>query len=189
VPFVLGSALAYVIEGQKLPIKFSERATYAIVLIAIILLSFDRFYPAVAGAFLVMLALLGNDALSTRLSGPVSALVGKLSFPLYLVHTLVLLSISSTFFSRMVDLGVARPIVLIETLCVTLLAALVLCLPLVYVESWWVPWLNRFTRKAVATAADIVGARTARTVDGHQTNTRTDPLELAPERGPRNPVP
>jgi len=76
-------------------------------------------------------------------------MLGLASFPIYLVHTLVILGLSSWIFTILarVDLG-AAPILLL-TLVVTLAGTALSCLPLVWIESTWVPYLNAVMRRII----------------------------------------
>lgn len=155
VAFLVGSGLAYLIVVQRLRLQFSGPTTALLLLGAVMGFSTDglpvvRSLPAVAGSLLLMLALLGNDGLARRLSGPIGRWLGELSFPLYLVHTLVILSLGSALFVKLAAVGLGPGAVLIITFAAVLLASLLFSLPLVALERWWVPWLNGFVKQQLA---------------------------------------
>lgn len=80
----------------------------------------------IIGAFLFLIVFGTQNIVSRQFSGPVSRLLGQISFPLYLVHTLVICSFSSIIYVRMNGAAngvVAAMVVLVFTL-IPLVAAL-----------------------------------------------------------------
>lgn len=132
-PFVIGSLIAYVGPPKKVPM--------AAALIAFVLFWWGYWVTNMLGSIAILIALLGNERLSSPLSGRTGAILGAFSFPLYLVHTLVILSISSAIFVSFHQAPV------LMAFLATILSAFILSLPLVAIERTWVPWLNRITKK------------------------------------------
>jgi peptidoglycan/LPS O-acetylase OafA/YrhL len=89
---------------------------------------------------------LGNAGLAERLSGRYGLLLGQLSFPLYLVHTLVIMSLTSAVVVWLTGLGMGYGATILVAFAVTLAATALFSMPLVRLESFWVPWLNAYVR-------------------------------------------
>jgi peptidoglycan/LPS O-acetylase OafA/YrhL len=129
VPFVLGSGLAY----TSPTIRMSPRLLVVLSVVAIVSFSIDRWSAEVVGSCSTMLILLGTPKLASTLSGRTGSLLGQFSFPIYLVHTLVILSSGSLAFQY---LGVSG------ALLITLGSTFIFSLPLIALESAWLPRLN-----------------------------------------------
>lgn len=98
-----------------------------------------------ASAALFILVLLGNPAVRALFSGNWAAWLGKLSFPVYLLHVPIMLSAGAASFLGSVDaLGVSGA-VLVAAL-VTILLTLAFALPLVWVDKSWTGLLGRAVR-------------------------------------------
>jgi peptidoglycan/LPS O-acetylase OafA/YrhL len=136
VPFVLGSGLAYALPTIKLsPLLFG-----VLVGTGILGFSIDRWIAEIVGSLCFMLALMGNPGLANTLSGRIGSLLGTFSFPIYLVHTLVIVSIGSFAFLHLGIYG-ALPVILGSTF--------VFSLPLVALESAWIPRLNMIMKALI----------------------------------------
>lgn len=151
VPFLVGSGLAYLIVVQNLTFTISNRLAIILLCAAAMAFSVDNLpvvgiLPAVFGSVLVMVALLGNAGLAERLSGRYGLLLGQLSFPLYLVHTLVIMSLTSAVVVWLTGLGMGYGATILVAFAVTLAATALFSMPLVRLESFWVPWLNAYMR-------------------------------------------
>ncbi|MCM0034092.1 acyltransferase family protein [Sandarakinorhabdus limnophila] len=151
VPFLVGSGLAYLMVVQNLTFTVSNRQAIVLLCAAAMAFSVDNLpvvgiLPAVFGSVLVMVALLGNAGLAEKLSGKYGLLLGQLSFPLYLVHTLVIMSLASAVVVWLTGLGISYGVVVLVAFAVTLAATAVFSMPLVRLESFWVPWLNGYVR-------------------------------------------
>lgn len=150
VPFVIGSYLAYLYAKNVSAIRTGTGATWMLLAGALIGFSGESWIAWTLSSLCVMIVLLGNRTIAARMSGPVGAWMGTISFPLYLVHTIVILSLSSFVFSTFFRAGAAPAIVLLSTLGATLLASLALALPFVVLDRKWVSWLNHFARSVAA---------------------------------------
>ncbi len=145
-PFVLGSYLAYLYADR--PALFVTGRTGGRVLLVVALALFavsGWMLDLLASALLIALPL-GNKGWSDRLSGRVGIVLGQISLPLYLVHTLVIVSVSSAGFVAMTTAGMNAWLVAALTLGLTLVAAGLVCIPLVLLDIGWVRLLNRIAR-------------------------------------------
>ena len=96
---------------------------------------------------LIIFSIMTNDFIFNKLNGKLFSFLGKLSFPLYLVHTLVICSISSFSFITMHHYGYTDELVLIITFLITLLSSIIISLPLIYVDSFWLKKINHISIK------------------------------------------
>lgn len=96
---------------------------------------------ATAGALLLMLAIETSPRTKLRLSGPVGIFLGKLSFPVYLVHFLVLASGGCAVWLATVSAG--PWIAFICAFSTTVVASIVVALPIIAFDRWWIALVNR----------------------------------------------
>jgi peptidoglycan/LPS O-acetylase OafA/YrhL len=80
------------------------------------------------GSSCIIFAIMANRRLFQSLNGGVFKLLGKLSFPLYLVHTLVICSLSSYVYLQMTAAQVSHRVTLITVFMVTAVISLGLAL-------------------------------------------------------------
>lgn len=144
--FVFGALLAWTIRVANLGTDVGRNGRIALVVLAALSLSIDNILVLTIGAMATMILLLQPGQESGALSGGVGRWLGQISFPLYLVHTLVILSAGSYWFHWISAAGATRAAVLVTTLAVTGGLSLAASLPLVSLERVWVPFLNRLTR-------------------------------------------
>ena len=149
-PFLAGMILSYLVVVRGIRISLGTRSSAGLLLLAMIGFMSDEFTLCCLASVAVMLVLLGNEGLARRFSGRWSNFIGALSFPLYLVHTLVILSVTSRFYVLMVENGFSREVVLASAFAMTLAVAFLASLPLVVLEKNWVPFLNRLTKRLTA---------------------------------------
>ncbi len=97
------------------------------------------------GAVAVMVAVLGYQPLYRLLSQPWAAWLGVLSFPLYVVHEPILLSLGALSFLHGVELfgGMGGAAL---AMAVTLSASMACAIPLAWADQRWCAALGRFTR-------------------------------------------
>jgi peptidoglycan/LPS O-acetylase OafA/YrhL len=100
---------------------------------------------------LIIFAIMSNDFIFNKINGKLFAFLGKLSFPLYLVHTLVICSISSLGFMTMHHYGYAHEQILILTFLITLFSSIIISLPLIYMDGFWLKKINRMVSKRYPT--------------------------------------
>lgn len=92
------------------------------------------------GAFLLLMVFATDNIVSRRFQGPLSYWLGRISFPLYLLHAPVLTSASAWTFARFhgSDLGIFLAFYM---LCIV-------CIPLIWAmcrfERWWLGILRRW---------------------------------------------
>jgi peptidoglycan/LPS O-acetylase OafA/YrhL len=136
-PFVLGIGLA-----QFLPRKSVEIGLWpglAVMVLGVTLWCNDHYTLRNLGASMIIVVALICPRLAAALSGKVGSWLGQLSFPLYLVHTLVICSLSSIAYLSSGSVAVAA--------IVTIAFSLALAQPFVWLEGWWVPLLNRSVKR------------------------------------------
>ncbi|SMF08008.1 Peptidoglycan/LPS O-acetylase OafA/YrhL, contains acyltransferase and SGNH-hydrolase domains [Tistlia consotensis] len=149
VPFFAGSYLAFLWANRKTALEISAAPTMALLIGGALGLSFANWVVNTLASLSFMIALLGNRALAGHLSGRLAALLGMLSFPLYLVHAPVILSASSFVYVQLSAAGAPDPAVGLLTLAATLLASGLVCIPFVFLDSSWAGWLNAAVRRLV----------------------------------------
>lgn len=96
---------------------------------------------------LIISAIMSNDFIFNKINGRLFAWLGKLSFPLYLVHTLVICSISSLSFMTLQHYEFAREHILMATFLITLCSSIIISLPLIYMDGFWLKKINRMVSK------------------------------------------
>lgn len=94
---------------------------------------------------LIILSIMTNDLIFNQINGRFFSFLGKLSFPLYLVHTLVICSISSFGFITMNHYGYKDELILILTFLITLSSSIIISLPLIYMDNFWLKKINHIT--------------------------------------------
>ncbi|MFZ2156301.1 MAG: acyltransferase [Bradyrhizobium sp.] len=146
VPIALGTAgLAVVLcgyDGYSKPVGFYAFMTR---------FEWSDTEPLVHGiaAVTILLLVLFCEPLRRSLAGPTAALVGRLSFPIYLVHLPILLGLVSpthSYLAARFGDTVAAPAAFVVLIALTLAAAY----PLAALDEWWVRKLRNIARPAVA---------------------------------------
>lgn len=94
------------------------------------------------GACLIILATMANGQIFRSLDGYIFRLLGRMSFPLYLVHLLVIGSISSYVYIRLNHAGLGAVTLLAITFAVTVLVSILASVPLLRLDEWWVQQIN-----------------------------------------------
>lgn len=113
----------------------------------------DRLMPNIqllmhtAGALMIIYATMTNEKIFDSLNGPVFRYLGKLSFPIYLVHLLVIASASAYAYVLLSRYGMDKDIIIALTFFVTLVVSLIFSIPLSKLDDWWVNLLNGQTKK------------------------------------------
>jgi peptidoglycan/LPS O-acetylase OafA/YrhL len=150
VDFVIGSGIAYWMAQRNAPLRpLRKELLWAGMLIAVVGFSCDRWIGHACASSVVMLILLSDQSVARVASGRSAASLGLISFPIYLVHTLVILGLSSWVFSVLVKAGLRPAPTLLLTLLATLGGTALSCLPLVWIESTWIPYLNALMRRII----------------------------------------
>lgn len=99
------------------------------------------------GAALIIFAVMQSPKIFQLLNGRVGFYLGKLSFPLYLVHTLVICSVSSCIYIILVAFETNRVETLQYTFLVTLVISLLASIPLMIFDFYWIKVINFIFRK------------------------------------------
>lgn len=167
VPFIAGIFLSAILAKYKTRVGFYS--ALALMIIGVYLLSYlipEKDFAWVAliqypsliadniriiintiASVLIIFSIMTNDFIFNELNGKLFSFLGKLSFPLYLVHTLVICSISSFSFITMHQYGYTDELVLIITFLITLLSSIIISLPLIYIDSFWLKKINHISGK------------------------------------------
>ena len=142
VPIAVGTAILAVVlcgyDGYSKPVGF-----YAFM----VHFEWSDTEPLVHGiaAVAILLLVLFCDPIRRSLAGPTAALMGRLSFPIYLVHLPILLGLVSPIHSKLAtrfDAIVAAPMAFVLLATLTLAAAY----PLAHLDAWWVGKLGNMAQ-------------------------------------------
>jgi len=96
------------------------------------------------GSIFLIYGILINRPIYGRLNGRLSNFLGQISFPLYLIHILVISSLSSYFFIKLYQLGFNKQVVLALTFASTIFGSVIISIPLIYIDKLWVSYINQF---------------------------------------------
>jgi peptidoglycan/LPS O-acetylase OafA/YrhL len=160
VPFIVGAVLARFLPQQK---RLSPWIAAPVVLVSLYFLGFlppghgsyawlgnllsaspfqvPANYIHLIGASALIVVVELCPAARWPLSGPVSRFVGELSFPLYLIHLPVIMSIGSFCYLSARSLPHAQFLAAATSVGIALLAAV----PLMWFNRWWLKVVNRNT--------------------------------------------
>jgi len=111
-------------------------------------------YPQIAGAAILILAVEMSPDLRRMLSGRFAAFLGGLSFPIYLLHALVIASIGSWVYLRAGVLPAFAAVFAVST---------VASLPLMKFNDWWVGRVNALASRIVPAKAALPPAGSSET--------------------------
>lgn len=146
VPIALGTAgLAVVLCGYD---GYSKPVGFYAFMVHVEWSDTEPFVHGVAAVAILVLVLF-FDPIRKSLAGPTAALLGRLSFPVYLVHLPILLGLVSPVHSYLVarfDSTVAAAAAFVLLIALTMAAAF----PLALMDEWWVRKLRDIARLAVA---------------------------------------
>ncbi|MDE1173683.1 MAG: acyltransferase [Parvibaculaceae bacterium] len=104
-----------------------------------------------AGAMMLIYAVDGSAFLRRHLTGRWAAILGRLSFPIYLLHVLVLCSAGAAVFVALQE-QTGQPWAKIIAAATTLAGTLLVAAPLAWFDIKWTEYLNRFVRRHLAAA-------------------------------------
>ena len=90
------------------------------------------------GSACIIFATMSNKTLFNSLNGRFFASIGKISFPLYLVHTLIICSLSSYAYVKFMSHGFNNTTSLVIVFTVTAVTSIALAVPLSKFDDWWV---------------------------------------------------
>ena len=175
--FLAGVMLARCIYAQ-VP-RLNPAATIGLVVVGLTLLTFDgpvrqfsflagridehsrvAFFVWDLGAVLLILAAMGSAGMARSLSGVLARWLGRLSFPIYLVHVPVLCSAGAYVYVHVFKIA-GPQLALLAAIIVTLAGTVAAAIPLARFDDWWVRQLNWAARYAVdgRSKAEPIGAR------------------------------
>ena len=163
VPFIAGIFLSAIVAKYKT--KINLRFALSLLIVGVYLLSYlipeKDFswvtliqYPSLIAdniriiintiaSVLIIFSIMANDLIFNKINGRFFSFLGKLSFPLYLVHTLVICSISSFSYITMHHYGYKDELIFIITFLITLSSSIMVSLPLIYMDSFWLKKINK----------------------------------------------
>jgi peptidoglycan/LPS O-acetylase OafA/YrhL len=95
-----------------------------------------------AGSACIIFATMANARIFNSLNGHVCRFIGRLSFPLYLIHVLVICSLSSSLYVAMSSTGYASWMTLGAVFGVTAVLSIAISIPLAWLDEWWVRQVN-----------------------------------------------
>ena len=136
-------AIGLYLLGYLLPIK-------SYLWVQFLPLSFRGYFQTIIytlGSAAIIFATMSNQQLFQKLNGKFFALLGKISFPVYLMNILVISSISSYVFLGLSAMQLSRAMVLSSTFLVTVVATVMIALPLAMLDDWWVRRLDAVSKK------------------------------------------
>jgi peptidoglycan/LPS O-acetylase OafA/YrhL len=96
------------------------------------------------GSIFLIYGILINRPIYGRLNGRISNFLGQISFSLYLIHILVISSLSSYFFIKLYQLGWNKQAVLALTFASLIFGSVFVSIPLMYLDKLWVNYINKF---------------------------------------------
>lgn len=173
-PFVAGAFLSSYLAKKKVAIP--TFASLLMIGVGLYLLGYiipEKFYGWVSflpaksapfhavglhtlGAITIIFATMANRNVFDRLSGSFFRLLGQLSFALYLVHALVIFSLSSWAYLQMTARGFDSTTRLLVVFGVTVVGSLLASLPLSRFDDWWVARVNAVARNVVFEDAERI---------------------------------
>jgi peptidoglycan/LPS O-acetylase OafA/YrhL len=101
-----------------------------------------RSYTSTIGAVLVMMSFVGFEPLRRHLQGPVARLLGRMSFPIYLVHIILLFSLGSAAFVLAKDTNSYNSSLMVAALALVP-AILALAGLFAVIDLKWIAFVNR----------------------------------------------
>lgn len=136
------------------------------------------------GALAIIFATMANRTVFDRLSGSFFRFLGQLSFPLYLVHVLVICSLSSWVYLEMTARSFDATTTLLVVFGVTAAGSVIASLPLSRFDDWWVSRVNAVARTVVGEAPKRPTVAATGTVDCEERGVAVlGGIERDPNRG------
>lgn len=100
-----------------------------------------------AGSILVIVAVLCSAGLYRRLDRRIWWALGRISFPLFLVHPLVICSASSAVYLDLSTQGIGPAALLVAMFAVSFGLSILLSVPLAWLDYRWCAWLEETARQ------------------------------------------
>ena len=143
--FTTGAALAYAYSGGHF---LPKSLTIAPGVLGLCLLGSPVSWASMLGAALIVLAVTTPGVAPGFLIGRFGQLCGRWSFPIYITHTIGVLTLGSSIY--LISASLAAPLQLLASLIATWAFAIVFAYPIVRWEAWYLPRLNAATRRLFA---------------------------------------
>jgi len=101
------------------------------------------------GAGLVIFSVMSNFQVYAFLNRPFCNYLGQLSFPLYLVHTLVICSIGSFVFLYLKHHDYPNKAILLGLFGLTFTISILAAIPLIFFDKFWLRLTNKLVKKCI----------------------------------------
>jgi len=139
--FGIGMTLAIVYTSWRI-VLHRVLAALAVAGVLFLVSAGDPRVEAIAAGLLLFVMTASTDV-EQALSGRVGDWLGRASFPLYLVHTLVILTIGSEVYGAVFALVHRYWVAMAATSLVVVGVSIGVAMPLMWLDEWWVPTLNK----------------------------------------------
>lgn len=149
IPFLTGSLIAFIHTRKSDIFLLSRQLVNILVIITIFLFSTDKWILVTTASTIAIILLLSVPSLEQRLSNTIGLFLGRLSFPLYLVHTPVILSVTCFAYTSLFGMGLPIWAVLLLCFILTWGVSLLAAWPFMALEKIWVPTINRWSHSLV----------------------------------------
>lgn len=143
--FTAGAALAYAFSRDYFLPKSLALALGAL---GLCLLGSPVSWASMLGAALIVLSVTTPGVAPGFLIGRIGQICGRWSFPIYITHTIGVLTLGSYIYLISASLG--APLQLLASLIATWAFAIFFAYPIVRWEAWYLPRLNAATRRLLA---------------------------------------
>lgn len=163
IPFVIGSLIAFFHCNRPSWFQIPSWSIAIIIVIMVAGYSVDYWSALLLASTAAMLLLLCTPSLEQWMSGPVGLFLGRLSFPLYLVHVLVIVSITSAAYTILSEYGLKHWEVLALCLALTWVVSFLAALPFMVLEKVWVQKINYWSRAVVKRLSMLMPAEARQT--------------------------
>ncbi|PST18080.1 hypothetical protein C7U61_17415 [Rhizobium sp. JAB6] len=158
-PFAAGTYLAFLFASTGMKAVDNIWIAALVGLISVLLLCSLDLDLQIAGSIGLMVCLIYCPKLARPLSGRLGRLLGRFSFPLYLVHFLVIASVSSLGFATMYDWCGSYAWAATVAGIITVLVSLAAAIPLLLFDERWVATVNDIASMVSRNAAAMYKAR------------------------------
>jgi peptidoglycan/LPS O-acetylase OafA/YrhL len=138
--FMSGLGLAFLYSRQRF---LTSRQAVVAVIVGTALLGVDQVFVSTAGAVMIVAGAIVPGLAPAFLQGRIGRQLGLWSFPIYIVHTIVIASGSSLAFLLAAQGDLPIALQLAAAFIVTAALTVAIAWPLVLWERWWLPVLNR----------------------------------------------
>ena len=99
------------------------------------------------GSSLIIFAIMANSKIYNFLNNRFCNYLGVFSFPLYLVHTLVICSLVSYAYLFLNESNYSQNLIIPSLFGITLVASILASIPLIIFDKFWLNLINRFTKR------------------------------------------